>query len=124
MLVGIGLIAAASWWLLRSASPIAPEVSLGLIGGVLIARFKLSRLAVANLRRIALLAPGEESVHLLSFQSRRSYLVIALMIAMGYALRHSPLPKLYLAPLYLAMGLGLVLAGLQYFRPLEPSKAG
>lgn len=114
--VGIGLIAVASWWINHAAGPVLPWVTAGIIGGVLVHRFKLRRLVTANLARIDGLAAGRERVRVLQFQSTRSYLVIALMIAMGYTLRHLPFPKIYLAPLYLAMGLGLFLAGISYFR--------
>lgn len=114
--VGIGLIAAASWWFRHAAGQVLPWVAAGIFGGVLVYRFKLQRLARSNLARINGLAPGQERVRILEFQSGRAYFVISLMIAMGYTLRHLPLPKIYLAPLYLAMGLGLLLAGFGYFR--------
>lgn len=55
------------------------------------------------------------SIHL-AFQERKSYLIIVVM--MGMALRHSPIPKPYLAAVYLGIGGGLLLASLGYFRRL------
>ena len=114
--VGAVLIAVASWWFSRATGHVLLWAAAGLLGGALVYRFKLAALAAANMERIRALAPGDERVGLLEFQSRRSYLIIALMIVLGYTLRHLPLPRIYLAPLYLAMGLGLILAGSGYFR--------
>ena len=46
----------------------------------------------------------------------RSYLLIPFMIILGVILRHSPVPRLYLAVLYLAIGTALFLSSLRYLR--------
>lgn len=113
---GLALVLVASWWFSHATGRALPWVVAGVMGGVLVHRFKLRRLATANLERIDALTPDQREVGVWQFQSRRSYLVIALMVALGYTLRHSPIPRIYLAPVYLAMGTGLLLAGTRYFR--------
>ena len=51
-----------------------------------------------------------------SGQVWRSYLIVIVMIAMGIDLRHSPLPKPYLAVLYGGIGMALVLSSVRYLR--------
>ena len=46
------------------------------------------------------------------------YLIMTFMIALGVLLRHSPVPKSVLAPIYTAVGASLGLASLRYFRAL------
>jgi hypothetical protein len=53
-----------------------------------------------------------------SFLTWKSYVMVALMIAMGAVLRHSPIPKPYLAMLYIGIGLALVLSSIRYLRVL------
>jgi len=51
-----------------------------------------------------------------SFISWKSYLIIAIMIAMGAILRRSAIPKQYLAVLYIGIGLALILSSVRYMR--------
>ena len=51
-----------------------------------------------------------------SFISWKSYLIIAVMIAVGTILRHSAIPKQYLAILYIGIGLALILSSVRYMR--------
>ena len=46
----------------------------------------------------------------------RSYLIVLVMVSMGIALRHSPIPKKYLSVLYNGIGLALFLSGIRYLR--------
>lgn len=55
-----------------------------------------------------------ERVCVFGFQTARGYVMTAAMILLGIALRHSPLPKPYLAVAYAGIGLGLFLASLGY----------
>jgi thiol:disulfide interchange protein len=48
--------------------------------------------------------------------SWKSYLLVFVMIAMGYFLRQSSLPKLYLSVLYTAIGTALFLSSMHYLR--------
>jgi hypothetical protein len=53
-----------------------------------------------------------------SFLTWRSYIIVAVMIALGSLLRHSPIPKPYLSILYTGIGLALVLSSVRYLRVL------
>ena len=48
----------------------------------------------------------------------KSYILIITMILAGYLLRHSPIPKLYLAVLYTGIGTALILSSVRYLRYL------
>ena len=50
-----------------------------------------------------------------AFQAWKSYLIIAFMIGLGIFLRHSAFPRHYLAVIYLAVGLALLLSSLLYY---------
>ena len=117
-LVGIGLIAASIYWLRASTAIMILVVILGIFGGGLIYYFGFSSLARKNLSRIFEQSPGKDKVCLFAFQNKRSYLIVLVMISMGYALRHSPIPKIYLSPLYMAIGLGRILSSLIYYKNL------
>lgn len=51
-----------------------------------------------------------------SFMPWKSYLIILIMMAMGVTLRHSAIPKHYLAILYTCIGLALILSSMRYMR--------
>ena len=53
---------------------------------------------------------------LFAFIPWKSYLIIAVMMTMGIVLRHSSIPKQYLAVLYIGIGLALVLSSVRYMR--------
>ena len=53
-----------------------------------------------------------------SFMTWKSYVIVAVMVAMGALLRHSPIPKPYLAILYIGIGLALLLSSIRYLRVL------
>jgi len=119
-IVGLALLAAAIHWLapLREYYQILLLIA-GVSGGLLIYRFGFSRLVAINIERIFSQAPGKEKVCFFSFQNSRSYFMVLIMIAMGYTLRHLPISKLYIAPIYAAIGLALVLSSLRYYRCLN-----
>jgi hypothetical protein len=52
---------------------------------------------------------------LFAFQAWRSYLIIGVMIGLGFVLRHSQIPKAYLAIVYFAVGGALILASFHYY---------
>jgi len=110
--VGIALSAVALGWI---SGNWLFAIIVGIIGGAVIYRFGFSILAKKNLTRIFTQAPGKEKVCVFAFQDKRSYFIITIMMAMGYGLRHSPIPKQYLAPLYLALGLALFFSSIHYY---------
>jgi hypothetical protein len=85
----------------------------GLAFALIMRRYSFLKVAEKNLDRIAEL-PTRPCIF--SFISWRSWLLVAFMITLGITLRHSPVPKEYLAVIYLGIGLGLLLSGLKYFR--------
>ncbi|HDL04290.1 MAG TPA: hypothetical protein ENH25_09185 [candidate division Zixibacteria bacterium] len=117
-LVGLGLILAAVNWLTSAKGDVVYAVTAGIIIGGAIYYFGFSRLAAVNLTRIYTQAPGKDKVCIFAFQNKRSYYIVIIMILMGYTLRHLPIDKIYLSPVYLAIGLGLFLASLRYYRRL------
>jgi hypothetical protein len=114
-LVGLGLVAAGVFWMVAHHGNVAATLAVSVVGGAIVFRFGFSKLVTVNLERIYSQSPGKKKVCIFSFQNRRSYFIVAIMISMGYALRHSPLPKIYLAPVYMTIGLGLLLSSLRYY---------
>ena len=123
--VGLMLMLMAAGWFVNSAGNRLFWLALGLTGAGLIYWRGFAGLANANLTRIYAQAPTKERVCLFAFQNTRSYLIIPVMILMGYTLRHLPVRKIYIAPVYLAIGLALLLASLKYYYNLvnRPEKA-
>jgi len=113
--VGAVLVVVASIWFMDVSRYATLGLAIGITGGAIAYRFMLARLAKNNIARIFALESTTRKFPLNTFQSRRSYILIAIMMAGGYALRHLPIPKLYLAPLYLAMGVALLLSSLHYY---------
>lgn len=114
LLVGIMLVFLAYTWLSASSNL---NVYLFAGAGVAIAllahNFGFLKIADKNLRRIL---PMNGKKCLFSFITWKSYLLIAVMITMGITMRHSSIPKPYLAILYIGIGLGLILSSLRYFK--------
>jgi hypothetical protein len=111
---GLMLCVRAYGWLIHEPLVTAlPFALAGIASGAVIYRFKFSRLAAKNVKRIASLS---ERASIFAFQSPLTYLLIALMMGLGIALRRSSIPKPYLAVLYLGIGLGLLLASGDYYQ--------
>ena len=113
--VGIMLVAFAAGWLGMVHSWV---VLLLVLAGLLLASaiyfFGFSTLASVNIRRI--IDIPKERVCLFAFQKWTSYPLVLVMIAMGiYLRRFSPIPKPYLAILYLGLGASLFASSLQYY---------
>lgn len=117
--IGIFLIAMALEWLIVIHRYIAILIAAGIVAGITIYRFGFSQIAAVNLARIKALAPDKDKISLFAFQNKRSYAIIAVMMPMGYALRHSPIPKIILVPVYSAIGLGLLLSSIVYYQNLN-----
>ena len=54
-----------------------------------------------------------------AFQAWKSYLIIMVMIALGVTLRHSSIPKHFLAVAYTAIGGALIVGSFYYYRHLS-----
>jgi len=114
--VGVMLCCLAGGWL--SAVPAAVSLPLGLAGAVLavaVYRFGFSKIARKNIDRIS---RSPDMACLFSFQAWKSYLIIAVMVTLGLLLRHSSLPKHYLAVVYVTIGGALFLSSLHYYLSL------
>jgi hypothetical protein len=85
--------------------------AMGLLIGLGIATF-FRRMAKQNDLRIKLLP---EKACIFAFQSWWSYPLVVFMMALGLVMKASPLPRTWLAGMYLAIGSGLFIAGLRYF---------
>ena len=108
--VGVMLWLHAVEWLRDLRGEMVLPLGLGLGLGVF-AHFALfARIARKNLVRLQAYPPR---ACLFAFQAWRGYLMIALMIALGLLLRHSPIPTHYLAVGYTAIGTALILSGVR-----------
>lgn len=113
--VGIMLVTMAVQWLyIYDGKPWIFGIP-GFIAGLIIHHYGFLKIVDKNLGRISRL-PGKPCIF--SFVSWKSYFIIIIMVGMGIALRHSPIPKQYLSPIYLGIGLALFLSSIRYFRNL------
>jgi len=112
--VGTMLLFLAFSWLSKDSN-----INIYLFGGagvvlaLLAHHFGFLKIVDKNLERIL---PMDEKKCLFSFITWKSYLIIVVMITMGEILRHSVIPKQYLAILYTAVGLALILSSVRYIR--------
>jgi energy-coupling factor transporter transmembrane protein EcfT len=113
--VGLVLIIVAARWLWVVDKYAAPALLLGLLAGWFVYVWGFSGLVRKNLERIRQLAPEKDRICVFAFQHWRSYLIVIIMIILGYTLRHLPVDRVWIAPVYLAVGLGLTLASLHYY---------
>ena len=112
--VGTALLWVALSWLAKA--PQASRYALAATGvavALIAHHFGFLRIVDRNTARI-LAMEGKRCFF--SFVPWRSYLLVAVMIAMGAILRHSAIPKPYLAVLYIGMGLALLLSSVRYLR--------
>lgn len=110
--VGVMLSRYAFVWLAHP--PSWTNVALGLVGiaaAVPIYRLGFRQLARKNIERIRQL---NDRACLFAFLAWKSYAIVAVMITGGILLRHSAIPKPYLAILYAAIGGGLFLSSFVY----------
>ena len=116
--VGLMLCNLAYGWLL----PVAfPQVLWMALTGILLASaiyyFGFSKLAKKNIQRITDMAG--DKICIFAFQEWTSYPLIVVMIGLGLSLRILlPIPKPYLAILYIGIGGGLFLSSLCYYKYL------
>ena len=91
-----------------------PFIFLGTLLALAFYRFSFAKLAGKNVNRIEQI--NGDKTGLFAFQAWKSYLVIILMIALGITLRHyTPIPKPFLAIVYLGIGGGLFLSSFRYY---------
>jgi hypothetical protein len=113
--VGIMLVGFASRWFTKV--PAFQEIQIILTGMALAAAiyfFGFSKMAVKNINRIS--DYRQEHVCLFAFQRWTSYPLVLFMVSLGiYLRRYSPVPKPYLAVIYIGIGGGLFLSSLHYF---------
>lgn len=121
--VGCLLLGHAYSWL--SVVPQSQRAALlagvGVFAALIIHHFGFLRVVDKNLGRIL---PMDGKRCVFSFMSWKSYLIVVVMVAMGLGLRHSPIPKPLLAPLYVGIGLALLLSSVRYLRVFVRQVAG
>ena len=86
---------------------------LGFAAALVIHHFGFLKIVDKNLGRISLM---KDQPCVFSFMTWKSYIIVAIMMAMGILLRHSPIPKPYLSVLYIGIGLSLILSSIRYLR--------
>jgi len=114
--VGLSMCLAAINWL-RAESCIQ-GAGLELVGLVVAAaalQWGFGGIARKNIRRLRQLS---DKGCFFAFQAWKSYLIIAFMVVLGIALRHSPIPRSALAVVYTGIGGALFLASFHYYRHL------
>jgi hypothetical protein len=122
--VGIMLCSLAYGWLapLRLVNALLLAV-FGILLAVLINSFGFGPLAGRNITRID--DYKSEKVCLFAFQQWTSYPLVLVMVSLGVVLRHySPIPKHFLAIVYIGIGGGLFLASLRYYLRLVSGEYG
>ncbi|MBU1700190.1 MAG: hypothetical protein KJ831_08570 [Candidatus Eisenbacteria bacterium] len=110
-----GILLSFAWrWLSEEQGKEAMfTAGAGLLAALIIHHFGFLKVVDKNLGRIKSMQNRKCAF---AFQSWRSYFVIVIMMALGFALRHSPLPKLYVSALYIAIGSALLLSSVRYLR--------
>jgi len=116
LVVGTLLSAIALMWLSASSSIYYLLGALGLVAGLVVSKFGFSRILRRNIERIKALSPHKERICIFAFQAIQSYLLILVMAGLGYTLRHLPIPHVYLAAIYLTIGVALFKSGLDYIK--------
>lgn len=113
-IVGIALCNLAAGWLSEPTARTAIWLGTsGMILSLLIHHFGFRKLVDRNIERI-LAKSGK--VCIFAFQPWKSYLIIVIMVVMGMFLRHSSLPKHYLAVIYIGFGSAMLLSSMRYHR--------
>jgi hypothetical protein len=86
--------------------------SMGLISALAAYRLGFSKIALKNISRLCILP---DKTCIFAFQAWKSYLIIILMILLGITLRHSPIPRPYLAVIYTTIGGALFFSSFHFY---------
>ena len=89
-----------------------PLGSLGLITALTAYRFGFSKIALKYIARLCLLP---DKTCIFAFQAWKSYLIIIFMIVLGVTLRHSPIPRHFLAVIYATIGGALFFSSFHFY---------
>jgi hypothetical protein len=112
--VGTMLVVLAYSWLSDAPKKIFfIFYAFGILLALLVHHFGFLRIVDKNIARIL---PMVDKKCLFSFITWKSYMIIIVMVGMGTFLRHSAIPRQYLAILYTGIGLALILSSLRYVR--------
>ena len=88
-------------------------ISSGFLFSLIIHHFRFLRIADKNLKRILEM----EGLHcIFGFIKWQSYVLILVMISFGIIMRKAHTPIVYMAILYLTIGLALIFSSVRYFR--------
>ncbi len=113
--VGLALCTMAVYWSVITRGNWIVPLTTGVIVGTLVYYFGFLRLVRKNMIRIHEQAPGKDKVCMFAFQSWGSYVIIVVMVTLGYVLRHLAVSRMYLVLIYMAIGIGLFLASLHNY---------
>jgi hypothetical protein len=114
LFVGTMLVVLAYSWLSDAPKKIFfIFYAFGILLALLVHHFGFLRIVDKNIARIL---PMVDKKCLFSFITWKSYMIIIVMVGMGTFLRHSAIPRQYLAILYTGIGLALILSSLRYVR--------
>ena len=114
--VGTMLLFLSFFWL--DAFQVPGSFLFGGIGfavALVVHHFGFLKIVDKNLGRIL---PMEGTKCIFAFITWKSYIIVAVMVAMGILLRKSLIPKPYLSMLYIGIGLALILSSVRYLRAL------
>ncbi len=96
--------------------------SIGILAGLIIAKFGFSKLAKKNRDRIM---GYPEKVCVFAFQRWQMYFLIVVMMGMGIFMRTTNfIPKYLLAPMYVGIGLALFIGSFVYYKTLFTKEEG
>lgn len=112
-IVGIMLCRMAYTWLKAVPDLMALLMgALGLISALVAYHFGFSKIALKNIDRLCFLP---EKTCIFAFQAWKSYLIIIFMILLGLTLRHSSIPRPYLAVIYATIGGALFFSSFHFY---------
>jgi hypothetical protein len=115
-LAGLVLAVRAAAWLRELGPGALAYAAPALLAGWAKGRWFFGRVAARNIARIEALSPHKPRLCVFAFQALESYLLVLVMIGAGVLLRLSPLPRPLLAAVYLAIGCGLFIGSIRYWR--------
>lgn len=96
--------------------------SVGIIMGLIISSYGFSKLAKRNSDRIL---KYPEKVCVFGFQRWQMYILIVIMMSMGFFMRTTNfIPKYLLAPVYVAIGFALFISSFVYYKEFLLKKDG